>query len=42
MDPVLKLRGGGILAAQLPTQQPLGAADSVGKGPIFNSPFVEM
>lgn len=36
-DPALKLRGGGILGAQLPTQQPLGAAGSAGKGRIFNS-----
>lgn len=31
-DPVLKLRGGGSLGAQLPTQQLLGAVDSVEKG----------
>lgn len=27
---------------QLPTQQPLGAAGSAGKGRIFNSPFIEV
>lgn len=41
-DPALKLRGGGNLGTLLPTQQPLGAAVSVGKGRIFNSPFEEM
>lgn len=41
-DSVLKLRGGGSLGAQLPTEQLLGAADSARKGRIFNFPFVEM